>query len=180
MVRPIYAETQRYKGGYSKPGEYVYDHPFQWGSRRIGPDLFREGGLRAENWHYRHFLDPPAMTPGSIMPPYRWLLDGDADFLSLPSRMKAMQALGVPYTDEQVAGGEQASRNQARDLADRLDQQEGGSITGVEKKQVIALIAYLQRLGTDLNAKTNDPTTTQPVTSLHPGDAANLAEGGAP
>jgi cytochrome c oxidase cbb3-type subunit I/II len=182
MVRPIYAETKRYAGGYSKAGEYIYDHPFQWGSRRIGPDLFREGGIRTESWHYRHFKDPPAITAGSIMPPYTWLLSKDLDFASIPTKLRAMRALGVPYDDETVAHGEQLARAQALQVAERLMLQEaapvapttqGGAasdprrdaplIPNLENKQVIALIAYLQRLGTDANAAPDaEPVFTAP------------------
>jgi cytochrome c oxidase cbb3-type subunit I/II len=102
MIRPIYAETQRY-GDYSRGGEFVYDHPFQWGSRRIGPDLQREGVKQtSNNWHIRHLIEPKSMTKGSIMPNYPHLLTQRLDYESIPVRMHVMQELGVPYTQEDL------------------------------------------------------------------------------
>ena len=103
MIRPILAETKRY-GEYGKPGEYVYDHPFQWGSRRTGPDLAREGGKQSSLWHVLHFQDPRQVTPGSIMPRYPWLLTRELDYNVVPARIRAMHAVGVPYdlTDAQA------------------------------------------------------------------------------
>jgi cytochrome c oxidase cbb3-type subunit I/II len=155
MVRPMLAETKRY-GEYSKPGEFVYDHPFQWGSRRIGPDLAREGGKQSVAWHVQHFRAPTQMTPGSIMPSYAFLLERDLDFSSIPVRLRAMQALGVPYSDEQVATSVDDAHAQAQRLAALYEQQAGGPylVDGVpvdlSKKRVMALIAYLERLGKDL------------------------------
>jgi cytochrome c oxidase cbb3-type subunit I/II len=155
MIRPMLAETKRY-GEYSKPGEFVFDHPFQWGSRRIGPDLAREGGKQSVSWHVQHFRKPSEMTPGSIMPAYAHLLERDLDFASIPVRMGAMQALGVPYLDEDVRTSVDDARAQARALAAAYVQQTGGpyQVDGVpvdlSEKRVIALIAYLERLGKDL------------------------------
>ena len=166
MIRAIHPETKRY-GEYSKPGEFVYDHPFQWGSRRIGPDLQREGGRQSEIWLYRHFKNP-RMIEGSIMPPYPWLLKKELNFTDIPTRLRAMKALGVPYTDEQIRDGVQSARTQALALAGRLAAQNNNqSIPGVENKQVMALIAYLQRLGTDLKAQPETPT--QPAAPAHTG-----------
>jgi len=103
-VRPIYAEVLRY-GEYAKPGESVYDHPFQWGSRRIGPDLQRVGGKYPDLWHVRHFENPRSTTPQSIMPPYSWLLTSPLDFAGIPAHMKAMRTLGVPYTEGDIGAG---------------------------------------------------------------------------
>ncbi len=153
MIRPMLAETERY-GEYSKPGEFVYDHPFQWGSRRIGPDLAREGGKQSHNWHVLHFKDPAQITPGSIMPPYPWLLQKDLDFKSIPLRVKAMTILGVPYTQAQRDNAEELARAQAAMIAGEIVEQNGEA--GLEDKQVVALIAYLQRLGTDI-FKTPEP-----------------------
>jgi cytochrome c oxidase cbb3-type subunit I/II len=147
MIRPIVAETKRF-GEYSKPGEFVYDHPFQWGSRRIGPDLAREGGKQSDLWHVLHFANPPQVTPGTIMPRYPWLLTEKTDLASIPVRVRAMQALGVPYTDAQREQSVDLAKAQAKEIADRVVQQ--GGPKGLEDKEVVALIAYLQRLGTDL------------------------------
>jgi len=147
MIRPIRAETERY-GDYSKPGEFVYDHPFQWGSRRIGPDLQRVGGKYPDLWHLRHMDDPRAITAGSIMPAYPWLLTSDLDFDSVEPTMRAHRLIGVPYTNEEIAAGETAAREQARAVADEIVIQ--GGPEGLAEKQIVALIAYLQRLGTDI------------------------------
>jgi cytochrome c oxidase cbb3-type subunit I/II len=146
MVRPMRAETERY-GEYSKPGEFVYDHPFQWGSRRIGPDLHRVGGKYPYLWHIRHMEDPTATTPQSIMPRYPWLLEGDTDFAGVQARVDAMAMLGVPY-GEALKSAEAMARAQAKEISDVVVAQGGPS--GLERKQIIALVAYLQRLGTDI------------------------------
>jgi cytochrome c oxidase cbb3-type subunit I/II len=156
QIRPILAETRRY-GEYSKAGEFVYDHPFQWGSRRIGPDLAREGGKQSNLWHYLHLMNPSDVTPGSIMPTYGWMARSKADFGSIPARLKAMRALGVPYTDDEVANGIELAKAQAATVAGTIVAQ--GGPKGLEDKDVVALIAYLQRVGTDLFAK---PPTTAP------------------
>ena len=98
MIRPFWDEVARY-GEYSKAGEFIYDHPFQWGSKRTGPDLAREGGKYPDSWHYNHMYDPRSMSPGSIMPQYTWLLDDAIDTASTPAKIRAMQTLGVPYPD---------------------------------------------------------------------------------
>ncbi len=147
QVRPIYAEVLRY-GEYAKPGESVYDHPFQWGSRRIGPDLQRVGGKYPDLWHVRHFENPRSTTPQSIMPPYPWLLSSPLDFAGIPAHMKAMRTLGVPYTEAEIAGGAEAARDQAKRLAEAVVTQ--GGPKGLEDRKVIALVAYMQRLGTDI------------------------------
>ncbi len=146
MIRPILAETKRY-GEYSKPGEFVYDHPFQWGSRRIGPDLAREGGKQSSLWHVLHFENPEQVTPHSIMPAYPALLTRTIDFRSMATRVRAMQRLGVPYPDGPAAA-EAAAREQAQKIAAEIVEAQGPA--GLEDKEVVALIAYLQRLGTDL------------------------------
>ena len=96
LVRPFRSETERY-GEYSKAGEYVYDHPFHWGSKRTGPDLQRVGGKYPDAWHYKHMKDPTSMSPGSIMPPFPWLITDQLDTGSTPTKIRAMQTLGVPY-----------------------------------------------------------------------------------
>jgi cytochrome c oxidase cbb3-type subunit I/II len=156
MVRPIRAETERY-GEYSKPGEFIYDRPFQWGSRRIGPDLHRVGGKYPHLWHLRHLEDPQSTTPQSIMPTYAWLSSEDLDFSTVQPRVDAMAMLGVPY-GEAVTRAEPMARDQARAIAQELVTQ--GGPAGLEGKQVVALIAYLQRLGTDIR---QTPVPTAPI-----------------
>jgi cytochrome c oxidase cbb3-type subunit I/II len=148
MIRPIRAETERY-GEYSKPGEFVWDHPFQWGSRRIGPDLHRIGGKYPDLWHVRHMDDPRAITAGSIMPAFPWMLRTPIDFDSIEPVMRAHRTVGVPYNDEEIAGGETAAHEQAQAIADEIVDQ--GGPEGLADKQIVALIAYLQRLGTDIS-----------------------------
>ncbi len=157
MIRPIYAETKRY-GEYSKPGEFVYDHPFQWGSRRIGPDLAREGGKQSSLWHLYHFYDPNQSSPNSIMPRYTWLITQDTPFSSIQARVRAMAMLGVPYGKMVNDGAaEKAAREQAKAIADDIRRQAGPSglpeqyPADLENKKVVALIAYLQRLGVDIS-----------------------------
>ncbi len=161
MVRPIRAETERY-GEYSKPGEFVYDHPFQWGSRRIGPDLHRVGGKYPHLWHVRHMEDPRSTTPQSIMPKYPWLLADNLDFSTVQPRVDAMAMLGVPY-GEAVTSAERMAREQARAIAAEIRAQGGPG--GLEGKQIVALVAYLQRLGTDIRKTPGSPPagTSRPV-----------------
>jgi cytochrome c oxidase cbb3-type subunit I/II len=146
MVRPFRAETERY-GDYSKPGEFVYDHPFQWGSRRIGPDLHRVGGKYPDLWHIRHMQDPRSTTPGSIMPSYPWLFTSKIAFEKVQGRVDVMAMLGVPY-GESVKRAEAEAREQAKAIAAAVVAQ--GGPAGLEDKEITALVAYLQRLGTDL------------------------------
>jgi cytochrome c oxidase cbb3-type subunit I/II len=145
MIRPILSETKRF-GSYSEAGEFVYDHPFQWGSRRIGPDLAREGGKQSPYWHVVHFKNPKQLIEGSIMPPYPWLLTSQVQYNVIQPRMRAMQTLGVPYTDEQIDGAVEAAEQQAQEIAKKVLDQDA-SFTGLDDKDVVALIAYLDRLG---------------------------------
>jgi len=148
MVRPIYAEVERY-GEYSKPGEFIYDHPFQWGSRRIGPDLHRiGGGKRSHDWHVRHLENPRNVIAPLIMPTYAWLLKRDLDFDQIRKRVRVMAMLGVPY-GRAVNDAPQMAREQAARIAAELVEQ--GGCPGMETKEVIALVAYLQRLGIDIS-----------------------------
>jgi cytochrome c oxidase cbb3-type subunit 2 len=128
MIRPFRAETLRY-GHYSVAGEFVYDHPFQWGSKRTGPDLHRVGGKYSNEWQRIHLINPRDLVPESIMPAYPWLETTKVDAASLAPNMRALRAVGVPYTDEQIAG----AAEEAKDVSE-LD----------------AVIAYLQVLGTHL------------------------------
>jgi cbb3-type cytochrome c oxidase subunit II len=146
MIRPYRHETERY-GEYSKPGEFVYDHPFLWGSRRIGPDLARQGGKYPDLWHVRHLEDPQSITPKSIMPAYPWLLENELDFAGIQRRVDAMAMLGVPY-GEAITRAPELARAQARDLAAAIVAQ--GGPPGLDRKEIVALVAYLQRLGRDI------------------------------
>jgi cytochrome c oxidase cbb3-type subunit I/II len=146
MIRPFRHETERY-GEYSKPGESVFDHPFLWGSRRIGPDLAREGGKYPPLWHVRHMADPRALSPRSIMPPYPHLLRASLDFDGIQRRVDAMAMLGVPY-GQAVTDAPAMARRQAAALA--ADIETAGGPAGLADREIIALVAYLERLGTDI------------------------------
>jgi cytochrome c oxidase cbb3-type subunit I/II len=151
MVRPFRSETERY-GEYSKAGEFVYDHPFQWGSKRTGPDLHRIGGKYPNAWHYFHMADPRAVSPGSIMPAFPWLAENTLDEKSTARKISAMQTLGVPYP----AGYSQIALDDLHEQAQRITSDlKQNSIDVSPDKEIVALIAYLQRLGTDIkvNAK---------------------------
>jgi cytochrome c oxidase cbb3-type subunit I/II len=154
MIRPFRSETERY-GEYSKAGEFVYDHPFLWGSERKGPDLAREGGRYPAAWHYNHMDDPRSTSPGSIMPRYSWLLTQKMETDTLPSHLAALRRVGVPYS----AGFENGPAQ--KDLQAQADKIVAdlklGSVKADSDKEIIALIAYLQRLGTDI--KTTPVTT---------------------
>ncbi|WP_026751511.1 cytochrome-c oxidase, cbb3-type subunit I [Sediminibacterium sp. C3] len=146
MVRPFRDEVARY-GDYSKAGESVYDHPFQWGSKRTGPDLARLANKYPNSWHYRHMNDPEEISQGSIMPPYPWLLDNDLDISTTPGKIRAMQTLGVPYPE----GYDQKANNDLKMQADEIAADlKANNIKAQSGKEIIALIAYLQRLGADL------------------------------
>ncbi|HMP83649.1 MAG TPA: cytochrome-c oxidase, cbb3-type subunit II, partial [Verrucomicrobiota bacterium] len=150
MVRPFRSETERY-GEYSKSGEYIYDHPFLWGSKRTGPDLHRVGGKYPDAWHYNHMDDPSSTSPGSIMPRYPWLLTQKLDTNALPSRIKALRKVGVPYPEGYENGVAQ------KELADQANRIVLGLSVGMVESQadreIIALIAYLQRLGKDIKSE---------------------------
>jgi cytochrome c oxidase cbb3-type subunit I/II len=150
LVRPFRYETERY-GEYSKAGEYVYDHPFQWGSKRTGPDLHRIGGKYPSLWHVRHLAQPNSTTPGSIMPRYPHLLTTSFDTSLIGSKMRALRAVGVPYTDGEIETAVAEMDRQAHAMATEVEAQQG--LAGLADKEVIALTAYLQRLGTDIRWK---------------------------
>lgn len=124
----------------------MYDHPFQWGSKRTGPDLAREGKKFPDLWHYRHMIDPRAVTPKSIMPSYPWLADNSTDFVILRKKVAVMKALGVPYDDNTLANADLMAEKQAKEIVAGLKSQ-GIVQEGLERKEIIALIAYLQCLG---------------------------------
>ncbi len=151
MVRPFRSETERY-GEYSKSGEFIYDRPFLWGSKRTGPDLHRVGAKYPDSWHYNHMLDPTSMAPGSIMPPYPWLHKNDLNTSYTASKIKILQSLGTPYpegfADKAVEDLKIQAKKVAASLAkDKITQE------NLENKEIVALIAYLQRLGTDIKVK---------------------------
>jgi len=153
MIRPFRYEVKRY-GEYSKAGEFVYDHPFQWGSKRTGPDLARIGGKYPDSWHFNHMLEPASMSENSIMPKYPWLFDADIDISSTNSKIHAMRNLGVPYPDNYESIANQDLKKQAEKIKESLA---NDKIKISSDKEIIALIAYLQRLGKDISVK---PTPT--------------------
>lgn len=169
MIRPFRSEVARY-GDYSKSGEYVYDHPFLWGSKRTGPDLFRVGGKYNDNWHFNHMWDPQSTSAGSIMPAYKWLFDNKpADYSQIEKKMEVMKTLGVPYTEEDIKKAKASIAEQSTKIEANLknDPDFVKSYTESEKnakmrkeefvpmrdREIVALIAYLQRLGTDIKVK---------------------------
>lgn len=152
MIRPFRSETERY-GEYSKAGEFVYDHPFQWGSKRTGPDLAREGvGLlkKSNGWHFRHFREPSSISQGSVMPGYPSLLENDLDISNTEAKINAMRTLGVPYEKGYEKKAVEDLVQQSKEIADNLAN-DAQPIKVSPKKEVIALIAYIQRLGVDIS-----------------------------
>ena len=155
MVRPFRSETERY-GEYSKAGEFVYDHPFLWGSRRTGPDLARTGVTtgkmyKVSSWHYKHMMNPQEMNIQSIMPPYPWLAEKDVDLGITPAKIRAMQSLGVPYPDGYDTKAVNDFLKQALEISDDL---KASGITVEPTREIVALIAYLHRLGKDISQPT--------------------------
>lgn len=178
MIRPLVAETKRY-GDYSLAGEFVYDHPFQWGSRRIGPDVAREGGRQSHLWHLRHFQDPQSLSPGTVMPEYAYLVKEKFNYARIPERVATNKLLGVPYEftdDEAIAHAERQGLEIAADIVKQ------GGPPMMQEQTIVALIAYIQRLGTDLyvtppkepkpadadaeGAEQDDQPTAEPVAQL--------------
>jgi cytochrome c oxidase cbb3-type subunit I/II len=159
MVRPFRSEELRYQGEYSKAGEFVYDHPFQWGSKRTGPDLHRVGGRWSDDWHFRHMVDPQSVSPGSIMPAYAFMAERDLNTSLTTSKLEAMRSLGVPYSDSTIANAAGVRDTQALRITESLA---AAKIKTSPKKEIIALIAYLQRLGTDIKVKPATATATTP------------------
>lgn len=156
MVRPFRWEVERYDlqgdAGYSKSGEFIYDRPFLWGSKRTGPDLHRVGGKYDDSWHYLHMKDPTSTSPGSIMPPYPWLYENDLDVSDLPAKIRVLQMLNTPYPEGYDEVALQDLRKQAAEVAAGL-KEPSNNMEGLENKEIVALIAYLQRLGTDIRPK---------------------------
>ncbi|MGV8815259.1 MAG: cytochrome-c oxidase, cbb3-type subunit I [Gelidibacter sp.] len=171
MVRPFRDEVERY-GEFSKAGEFVYDHPFLWGSKRTGPDLHRIGGKYSDSWHFNHMYDPQSTSSGSIMPAYKWLITDELDKSNTETKLRTMVTLGVPYTEEDIANAQQSMAEQGAKIEQNLysdpdfvrsyeaDKQSGGAnFVEMRNREIVAIIAYLQRLGTDIKVK--DLETTQ-------------------
>lgn len=161
MIRPLRFETARY-GEYSKSGESVYDHPFLWGSKRTGPDLAREGGLRSDYWHYQHMIRPKDVSEGSIMPAYPWMNENALDLSMIEKKIGAMRTLGVPYEEGYEKKAKADALVQAEKVASSIVNELSGLVEGIDKeakikqlksKEIVALIAYLQRLGTDIKVE---------------------------
>ncbi|MCF6222736.1 MAG: cytochrome-c oxidase, cbb3-type subunit I [Flavobacteriaceae bacterium] len=157
MIRPFRSEVARY-GEYSKAGEFVYDHPFLWGSKRTGPDVHRIGGKYNDNWHFNHMLDPRLTSPGSIMPQYPWIITDDLDISKTVAKINAMIKLGVPYTQFELDKAVYLLKSQAAQIEKNLRQDpefvKNYGNANIQDKEIVALIAYLQRLGTDIKVKT--------------------------
>ncbi|RRJ92627.1 cytochrome-c oxidase, cbb3-type subunit I [Paenimyroides tangerinum] len=169
MIRPFRSEVERY-GEYSKSGEYVYDHPFLWGSKRTGPDLHRLGGKYSDNWHFNHMYDPESTSAGSIMPAYKWLFENKPmDHTEIETKMRVMAKLGVPYTEEDITNAKANLKAQAMQIEQNLMNDpdfvksyeaskkdaaaNGKEFTPMSDREITAMIAYLQRLGTDIKVK---------------------------
>jgi cytochrome c oxidase cbb3-type subunit I/II len=168
MIRPFRSEVERY-GEYAKAGEFVYDHPFLWGSKRTGPDLLRVGGKYSDNWHLNHMYDPQSTSAGSIMPAYQWLVRNEHDRSGVQAKMRAMVKLGVPYSDEDIANATQSMAEQAQQIEENLytdpefvktyeadkkyAEENGLEFVEMRNREIVSLIAYLQRLGTDIKIK---------------------------
>lgn len=154
-VRPMRAEVLRY-GEWSRAAEYSYDRPFQFGSRRLGPDLHRVGGKYPDAWHFEHMRDPRSTSPGSVMPPYPWLLRDRVDPEDIRASVRALRTVGTPYTDDEVATVPSSLEAQGREVVARL------AATGIETewdREIVAMIAYLQRLGIDGRAAISSGAT---------------------
>jgi cytochrome c oxidase cbb3-type subunit I/II len=154
MVRPLPEDILRY-GVASQSGEFVYDHPFQFGSKRTGPDLARVGGKYPNLWHYNHMIDPRATSPGSIMPTYQWLRDSKLDTSLTTTKISVMRKLGVPYSESEQVDATKNLASQAQSIADDL-KANGVAAPELEKTEIVALIAYLQRLGKDIKQSTGN------------------------
>ncbi len=158
MVRPFRSETERY-GEYSKAGEFVYDHPFLWGSKRTGPDLHRVGAKYPNSWHYYHMLDPAAVSSGSIMPPYPWLFTTAIDLDETARKINALRTIGVPYPEGYEDIANEDLMRQADKIAKSLLDEDG--IEVASEAEIVALIAYLQRLGTDIKVKPEQTSSNE-------------------
>ncbi len=176
MIRPFRSEVERY-GEYSKAGEYVYDHPFLWGSKRTGPDLHRIGGKYSDNWHLNHFYDPQSTSSGSIMPRYPWLIKNELDKSDTETKMRVMVKLGVPYTDDDIANAQNQMLDQGTEIEKNLYNDPDFATTyeadkkyasenneefiEMRNREIVAIIAYLQRLGTDIKVTDVETSAAQ-------------------
>jgi len=159
MIRPFRSETERY-GEYSKAGEFVYDRPFLWGSKRTGPDLHRVGKKYPDSWHYHHMMDPRTMSPGSTMPSYSWMATNIMDHSEMPDKIRAMQKLGVPYPEGYA--DQQAMEDLNKQASEIVSGLQESGVEVLPDAEIVALIAYLQRLGTDIK-KLDAPTASNSV-----------------
>lgn len=157
MIRPFRSEVVRY-GEYSKAGEFVYDHPFQWGSKRTGPDLARIGGKYPDSWHFNHMYEPSSISPGTIMPNYQWMFKDELDTALTGAKIRAMITLGVPYPKDYDRRANADLMAQANGIAANLAKDK---ITIGSNKEIIAMIAYLQRVGTDIKLQQKTSSTTK-------------------
>jgi cytochrome c oxidase cbb3-type subunit I/II len=168
MIRPFRSEVERY-GEYAKAGEFVYDHPFLWGSKRTGPDLLRVGQKYSDTWHLNHMYDPQSTSPGSIMPSYKWLIHNKLDKSDTEAKMKAMVSLGVPYSEDDIKNAQLSMSEQGAlieknlysdpDFAKNYEadkdyaKKNGEEFVEMRDREIVAIIAYIQRLGTDIKIK---------------------------
>ena len=175
MVRPFRSETARY-GEYSKAGEFVYDHPFQWGSKRTGPDLARIGGKYSDEWHTRHLINPRDVVPESIMPGYKFLTENDAKISGIADDMEVLRKIGVPYTDEMIQNGVSDAVIQASTEreSEKLIQRYGKKVNvrdfdGNPQRvsEMDALVAYLQMLGTLVDFTKFEPLTIREFNEIN-------------
>jgi len=171
MIRPFRSEVERY-GEYSKAGEYVYDHPFLWGSKRTGPDLMRVGGKYSDSWHLNHFYDPQSISSGSLMPSYKWIILNELDKSETENKMEVMVDLGVPYTPEDIARAQEWMTEQGTSIEENLytdpdfaknyeankanAKENNVEFVEMRNREIVALIAYIQRLGTDIKITSNE------------------------
>ncbi|AFL79647.1 cytochrome c oxidase, cbb3-type, subunit I/cytochrome c oxidase, cbb3-type, subunit II [Aequorivita sublithincola DSM 14238] len=176
MIRPFRSEVERY-GEYSKSGEFVYDHPFLWGSKRTGPDLHRIGGKYSDSWHLNHMYEPQGTSPGSIMPRYTWLITSELDKSDTEAKMRALVMLGVPYSEEEITNAQKLMDEQGAKIEKNLygdpdfektyeadkkyAKDNGEDFIEMKNREIVAVIAYLQRLGTDIKVENAEDTSAK-------------------
>lgn len=172
MIRPFRSETERY-GEYSKAGEFVYDRPFLWGSKRTGPDLHRVGGKYPDSWHYMHFMNPYSTSPGSIMPAYPWFVEREVNVDKIPAKIRTLQRLGVPYAEGFDQQAIDHYRRQAEEIANGLN---ASGFKATWNSQMVAMIAYMQRLGTDISAQPGERAHAIPLRDDAPAASATASQ----
>ncbi len=176
LIRPFRSEVERY-GEYSKAGEYVYDHPFLWGSKRTGPDLHRIGGKYSDSWHFNHMYDPQSTSSGSIMPAYKWLITSELNKKYTIKKMETLVSLGVPYTEEEIARAKDWMNEQSEKVVSNLysdpdfvktyeadmkyAKDNGEDFIEMKNREIVAVIAYLQRLGTDIKVNNTEDSSAK-------------------